>query len=74
VADWYDSDYYADSPSQNPSGPASGFQRVLRGGSWQYGSETARSSYRFNVDLSVSNFALSRIDSSVGFRCVVPGP
>lgn len=33
-ADWYDSDYYQSSPSQNPKGPTSGTYRVLRGGSW----------------------------------------
>ena len=30
--DWYDSDYYASSPSRNPRGPSSGADRVLRGG------------------------------------------
>jgi formylglycine-generating enzyme required for sulfatase activity len=32
--DWYDSDYYDNSPYNNPRGPASGTSRVLRGGSW----------------------------------------
>ena len=32
--DWYDSDYYANSPSDNPIGPGSGTYRVLRGGCW----------------------------------------
>ena len=34
VADWYDEKYYASSPAQNPKGPDSGQDRVLRGGSW----------------------------------------
>jgi formylglycine-generating enzyme required for sulfatase activity len=34
VNDWYDRNYYQDSPSQDPSGPASGEAPVLRGGSW----------------------------------------
>jgi formylglycine-generating enzyme required for sulfatase activity len=34
VNDWYDDDYYQNSSSQDPSGPASGQFRVLRGGSW----------------------------------------
>jgi formylglycine-generating enzyme required for sulfatase activity/serine/threonine protein kinase len=36
VGDWYDEKYYQSSPSQDPSGPASGQFRVLRGGSWSY--------------------------------------
>ena len=31
VADWYDASYYASSSSTNPTGPASGGTRVLRG-------------------------------------------
>jgi formylglycine-generating enzyme required for sulfatase activity len=34
VADWYNKDYYTNSPAQNPQGPASGEQAVLRGGGW----------------------------------------
>ena len=34
VADWYSDDTYATSPDANPTGPASGEQRVMRGGSW----------------------------------------
>ena len=32
--DWYDPDYYKNSPGNNPKGPSSGSYRVLRGGSW----------------------------------------
>ena len=32
--DWYDSDYYADSPAADPAGPRSGSGRVVRGGFW----------------------------------------
>ena len=32
--DWYDKDYYKNSPGNNPKGPSSGSYRVLRGGSW----------------------------------------
>ena len=34
VADWYDEKYYATSPASDPSGPARGQQKVLRGGSF----------------------------------------
>ena len=32
VQDWYDEDYYENSPGTDPQGPNSGFYRVLRGG------------------------------------------
>ena len=32
VGDWYDPDYYSISPTENPLGPSSGEQRVMRGG------------------------------------------
>lgn len=34
VGDWYDGTYYSGSPDSNPTGPATGAYRVLRGGSW----------------------------------------
>lgn len=34
VRDWYDPRYYAIAPFDNPSGPAEGRLRVIRGGSW----------------------------------------
>ena len=33
-ADWYQADYYKNSPTDNPQGPATGTFRVARGGSW----------------------------------------
>ena len=33
-ADWYDPAYYESSPLENPSGPATGERRVIRGGSY----------------------------------------
>jgi formylglycine-generating enzyme required for sulfatase activity len=34
VADWYSEGYYAVSPLDNPLGPESGQEHVMRGGSW----------------------------------------
>jgi formylglycine-generating enzyme required for sulfatase activity len=34
TSDWYDANYYGDSPSHDPAGPAKGYEKVLRGGSW----------------------------------------
>lgn len=33
--DWYDDHYYAQSPGCMPTGPATGTQRVIRGGCWR---------------------------------------
>ncbi len=62
AADWYAADYYANSPADNPTGPASGEFRALRGGSWYFNGSTVRASNRFWYDPSVRN-------SSLGFRC-----
>lgn len=45
--DWYDANYYANSPPADPPGPASGIQRVLRGGNWMLSYENCRSATRF---------------------------
>jgi formylglycine-generating enzyme required for sulfatase activity len=42
-ADWYALDYYAQSPTDDPSGSPTGSRRVLRGGSWYLGSRFCRS-------------------------------
>jgi formylglycine-generating enzyme required for sulfatase activity len=35
-SDWYDADYYKDSPVDDPAGPATGSARVIRGGCWGF--------------------------------------
>jgi len=47
VSDWYDQDYYKNSPSQNPTGPSSGESKVLRGGSWGSDPQHLRSALRY---------------------------
>ena len=44
--DWYGSNYYSNSPETNPRGPASGDNRVLRGGSWRRDAARSRIAYR----------------------------
>jgi len=44
--DWYDENYYKDSPKTNPQGPSSGTYRVLRGGSWNNAYNNCRSADR----------------------------
>jgi len=62
-ADWKNSGYYAKSPKQNPQGPGSGLERVLRGGSW--------SSYSFYLRVAARGSYGPDYGSSynVGFRC-----
>jgi formylglycine-generating enzyme required for sulfatase activity len=57
-ADWYDPDYYKNSPKDDPKGPAKGvvstgfgtdFFRVVRGGCWLDEARGCRSAYRFRL-------------------------
>jgi len=50
VADWFGENYYASSPSSNPTGPAAGQLRVLRGGSWYDEAKYLRAAYRDKLD------------------------
>jgi formylglycine-generating enzyme required for sulfatase activity len=61
VNDWYSSSFYAQSPSTNPSGPASGTFRVVRGGGVGYFTESVRSA---NRDFTFPGFAAN----GLGFR------
>ncbi len=45
-ADWYGAEYYAKSPADDPTGPDTGDDRVLRGGSWVFGPDFTRSAKR----------------------------
>ena len=44
--DWFDPTYYSSSPYWNPTGPASGNWRVLRGGSWYSVASSCRVAHR----------------------------
>jgi formylglycine-generating enzyme required for sulfatase activity len=46
TADWYDAQYYAHSPADNPTGPRSGKQKVIRGGSWTDCAQVVTVSFR----------------------------
>ena len=45
-ADWYDVSYYGASPPADPTGPAKGYVRVQRGGSWFAAPVECRSAHR----------------------------
>jgi formylglycine-generating enzyme required for sulfatase activity len=57
-ADWFASDYYANSPVDDPKGPASGSRRVSRGGCWGYYAWSCRSAYRLRDSPDFRNFLL----------------
>ncbi|MBN2386388.1 MAG: SUMF1/EgtB/PvdO family nonheme iron enzyme [Anaerolineales bacterium] len=63
TADWYDAHYYSRSPEANPTGPASGTYRLLRGGSWDYIGSFLRSALRLRATSGNSSYG-------IGFRCV----
>lgn len=62
VADRYADHYYEDSPHENPKGPSSGYNVVIRGGSWHSGKMCKKVYYRKGIP---SNW----VDFGVGFRC-----
>jgi formylglycine-generating enzyme required for sulfatase activity len=64
-SDWYGSDYYKNSSSNNPKGANSGTYRVLRGGAWYNSPASCRIAFRFNC---TPTFRFNRI----GFRVVFP--
>ena len=65
VLDWYGP--YDEAETNNPEGPASGYNRVMRGGSWINYSRLIRSTYRGVYDPASKG-------EDIGFRCVLPEP
>jgi formylglycine-generating enzyme required for sulfatase activity len=64
VNDWYASDYYPTSPTNNPPGPASGTEKVYRGGGWA----------NMPIDIVVSDRRYDEPDTTrddLGFRCTL---
>jgi len=54
--DWYEGDYYANSPAADPHGPNSGDKRIYRGGSWIILTHYARSANRSGDDPKKQHF------------------
>ena len=63
VSDWYQPDYYVDSPIHNPQGPTTGDYRVIRGGGANSLSQDLRITRR------ASGAPEHYLDSQLGFRC-----
>jgi formylglycine-generating enzyme required for sulfatase activity len=62
-ADWYGADYYGTSPADDPTGPDTGKDRVIRGGTWGFRPLGARSAERDKTEPDGRNCA-------AGFRVV----
>jgi formylglycine-generating enzyme required for sulfatase activity len=83
VADYYDPNYYAGMPSQNPTGPSvavgQGLRRVIRGGSWLDAFRDQRVSnrgYASSPDLSADSKSekyKGEANNHTGFRCAANG-
>ena len=63
VYDWYAP--YASGALENPTGPNSGDERVIRGGSWYDTAEFLRADHRHPYDPNDYNHL-------IGFRCAIP--
>ena len=59
--DYYGKNYYATSPTENPAGPLTGEERVVRGGPFDYGAAYCRAANRGPLAPSVHN-------PNLGFR------
>ena len=64
VFDWYGEDYYSESPNENPMGPSTGKDRVMRGGSWYNSARVTRAANRESNEPTIRWNAL-------GFRCAM---
>lgn len=63
ILDWYQSDYYNVSPHNNPPGPATGDEKVTRGGSWFTIFTEVRVANRYSEKQEIATYDL-------GLRCV----
>ena len=64
VRDWYDAHYYQRSPTQDPPGPVTGTQRILRSWCWFNSPFTVRVSHRGPNDPTTQG-------NACGARCVM---
>ncbi len=67
VGDWYGAKYYASSPAQDPQGPETGHDRVIRSSAFDSDAAYTSPARRFSA-------APGAHRNNLGFRCVVPDP
>jgi formylglycine-generating enzyme required for sulfatase activity len=63
-ADCYSDDYYASSPPEDPRGPSTGSNRILRGGSWDSPAPSLRVSCRMR-------YGPALVTPFIGFRALI---
>lgn len=65
--DWYDAEYYSESPKNNPQGPSAGKLKIPRGGGWMNASECVRVADRngFSPDFSILFLGFRLVSSSM---------
>jgi formylglycine-generating enzyme required for sulfatase activity len=70
TADWYDYEAYKSAPDKNPTGPATGTYKAVRGGCVWFDERFSRTAARFIQPPQARDW------TAIGFRCVVnaPGP
>jgi formylglycine-generating enzyme required for sulfatase activity len=64
-SDWYDKNYYANSPKQNPPGAVSGTEHSVRGSAWAFGNP----SNSMRMYFEPPDFSNPYSSNFVGFRC-----
>jgi len=62
VNDWFGDDYYTTSPANDPTGPADGYEKVIRGGSFNVSRDVLRTTRR-------ATGGIADTCHDVGFRC-----
>ena len=72
--DWYSDSYYAVSPTNNPTGPASGDTVVVRGDSWTCSDACFIGPIRGRIAFRTADYPYSAVsgggEGRYGFRCV----
>jgi formylglycine-generating enzyme required for sulfatase activity len=77
VHDWYQEDYYATSPLEDPLGPYGGEYKVARGGSFRFNEALGDPGPWYHMRVAYRYAPYLRVDTStpdLGFRCVIAAP
>ncbi len=73
--DYYQDDYYRHGPDHDPRGPATGQNRVVRGGCWDSRPDHCRAAYRYYEMPVYTDICFAKdLHGQIGFRCVKRSP